>query len=163
MRKILLVLNVLVFAILAGCGEKKELVEFHDSINAFYTEVSNIEGSMELIDEYDEKAVTKLQVCMEQMKTQFQALADIKVPDEFTSVESLADDAYHYMSEAVRLYSEAYKGEIVEDTYVQAAVENYDSAMKRVNYIAVLLQGEIPDEATVVEEEGNEFEPYTEE
>lgn len=148
---------------LTGCGESDKLGAFQDNINSFYTEVTNIENTMDDIDSNEEDAVTTLLICMEQMKSQFQTLSEIEVPVEFASVEELADDAYFYMSEAVRLYTEAYEGEMVNDSYVQAAVENYESAMKRVNYIAVLLQGEIPQGATIVEGDGNEFELYEEE
>ena len=82
---------------------------------------------------------------------------------EFISIEELADDASAYMDQAVRLYSEAYEEDYVSDALIQAATENYESAMKRINYIAVLLQGEIPEGATVVEGDGTEFEPYSEE
>ena len=65
------------------------------------------------------------------------------------------------MQEAVRLYEEAYAEEYVNDALIQAAAENYEYAMKRVNYIAIILQGEIPEGATVIETDGTEFEPYT--
>ena len=97
------------------------------------------------------------------MSVQFEKLAELEVPEEFISIEELADDASDYMNEAVRLYSEAYEEDYVSDSLIQAAIENYDSAMKRINYIAILLQGEIPEGATIVEGEGNEFVPYSEE
>ena len=107
-------------------------------------------------------AVTTLLIYMEQMAVQFQQLAQLEVPAEFISVEDLADDAYEYMAEAVRLYEEAYEEDYVSDSLIQAAADNYESAMKRVKYIAILLQGEIPEGATVIEGDGTEFEPYSE-
>lgn len=149
--------------LLAGCGEKEELTKFHEDMNLFYTEVSAIESSIASIDESSENAVATLLIYMEQMAEQFQNLAQLEVPEEFISIEDLANDAAEYMNEAVRLYGEAYEEDYVSDSLIYAATENYESAMKRVNYIAVLLQGEIPEGAVVMEEDGTEFEPYTEE
>lgn len=160
--KIFIVLG-LCMAFLAGCGEKKELTVFKEKIDNFYTEVAMIESNMEAIDESSEDAVIKLLLQLEQMSQQFQYLAQLEVPEEFISVEAIADDAADYMTEAVRLYEEAYEEDYVSDPLIQAASENYASAMKRINYIAVILQGQIPEGATVVEGEGNEFEPYSEE
>lgn len=146
-----------------GCGEKEELTVYEENMKNFYAEISEIENAIAEIDESSENAVNTLLINMEEMAACFQTLANMEVPEEFISIEELADDASAYMDEAVRLYSEAYEEDYVSDALVQAATENYESAMKRINYIAVLLQGEIPEGATVVEGDGTEFEPYSEE
>ena len=148
---------------ISGCGEKEELTVFKEEMNQFYTEVSAIETAMQEIDEEDEDAVASMLEQLEQMNLAFETLAEVEIPAEFISVEDLADDAAAYMYEAVRLYDEAYEEDYVSDSLIQAATENYESAMKRINYIAVLLQGEIPEGAVVVEGDGTEFEPYSEE
>ena len=164
LKKYTLILSLLLcMSVSVGCGEKEELTTFKAEMDDFYTEVSAIENAMNEIDEQSENAVSTLLITMEQMSEQFQKLAELEVPEEFISVEDLADDAADYMYEAVRLYGEAYEEDYVSDAMIQAAAENYESAMKRINYIAVLLQGEIPEGATVVEGEGTEFAPYTEE
>ena len=149
--------------VFTGCGEKEELTVFKEQINDFYTEVSALEAELDSIDEQSENAVSTIMISLEQMNEQFKKLAEIEVPTEFISVEDLAEDAASYMHEAVRLYSEAYEEDYVSDSLIQAAADNYESAMKRINYIAVLLQGEIPEGATVIEGDGAEFEPYEEE
>ena len=153
-------MSMLVFT---GCGEKEELTVYEENMKNFYAEISEIENAIAEIDESSENAVNTLLINMEEMAACFQTLANMEVPMEFISIEELADDASAYMDEAVRLYSEAYEEDYVSDALVQAATENYESAMKRINYIAVLLQGEIPEGATVVEGDGTEFEPYSEE
>ena len=164
LKKYALILSLMLcMSVIAGCGEKEELTTFKAEMDDFYTEVSAIENAMNEIDEQSENAVSTLLITMEQMSEQFQKLARLEVPEEFISVEELADDAADYMYEAVRLYGEAYEEDYVSDAMIQAAAENYESAMKRINYIAVLLQGEIPEGATVVEGDGTEFEPYVEE
>ena len=155
-----LFMSMLIFT---GCGEKEELDVFKEQMNAFYTEVSVLEAEIDSIDEESENAVSTLLINLEQMNEQFQQLAELTVPAEFISVEDLAEDAASYMHEAVRLYGEAYEEDYVSDALIKAAAENFESAMKRINYIAVLLQGEIPEGATVIEGDGTEFEPYVEE
>ena len=157
---IALMMSMLVFT---GCGEKEELTVYEENMKNFYAEISEIENAIAEIDESSENAVNTLLVNMEEMAACFQTLANMEVPMEFISIEELADDASAYMDQAVRLYSEAYEEDYVSDALIQAATENYESAMKRINYIAVLLQGEIPEGATVVEGDGTEFEPYSEE
>lgn len=164
LKKYILLLSLTGIALLAGCGDNTELAVFQESVQSFYTEVSDIEDAMNNINNEEEDAVTTMLICMEQMSSQFEVLADLKVPLEFSSVEKLADDASEYMTEAVKLYTRAYEeAGKVNEPYIQAAIENYDSAMKRIGYIAALLQGEIPEGAVVVEGDGNEFEPYSEE
>ena len=157
---VVIVLNIM---LLTGCGEKEELTVFKEEMNQFYAEVSSIETAMQEINEEEEDAVSTLLEQLEQMRVAFETLSEVEVPAEFIIIEELADDAAAYMYEAVRLYDEAYEEDYVSDSLIQAATENYESAMKRINYIAVLLQGEIPEGAVVVEGDGAEFEPYSEE
>lgn len=149
--------------VFTGCGEKEELTVFKEQMSDFYTEVSALETEIASIDEGSENAVSTLLINLEQMNSLFQQLAELSVPAEFISVEDLAEDAASYMHEAARLYGEAYEEDYVSDSLIQAATENYESAMKRINYIAVILQGEIPEGATVIEGDGTEFDPYVEE
>lgn len=139
--------------VLTACGEDKKLTVFKENMDQFYTEISAIEESISSIDEQSEDAVASLLIQMEQMAEQFQRLADMEVPEEFISVEELADDAADYMGEAVRLYEEAYEEDYVSDSLIQAAADNYASAMKRVNYIAYLLQDKIPEGSAAEETE----------
>lgn len=164
LKKYTLIVSILLcMTFFTGCGEREELTVFQEDMSEFYEEVSAIESNIVSIDESSEDAVTTLLFNMEQMLLQFQQLAEMDVPEEFISVEDLADDAYDYMKEAVRLYEEAYEEDYISDPLIQAASENYASAMRRINYIALLLQGEIPEGATVVEGDGAEFDPYVEE
>lgn len=164
LKKFILLISVITsMLVFTGCGEKEELTVFKEQMSDFYTEVSALETEIASIDEGSENAVSTLLINLEQMSSLFQQLAELSVPAEFISIEDLAEDAASYMHEAVRLYGEAYEEDYVSDSLIQAATENYESAMKRINYIAVLLQGEIPEGATVIEGDGTEFDPYVEE
>ena len=160
-KYILLLAAILGLFCMTGCGNKEEITSFQQNMDNFYTEVSEIESNIEAIDAEDDGAVTNLLIYLEQMSSQFQQLAQMEIPKEFVNIEALTSDASEYMTEAVRLYTEAYGTDSVNDAYVEAAAKNYASAMKRINYIAVLLQGEIPEGVTVIEGDDTEFEPYT--
>lgn len=162
---------ILIFALLclfmAGCGKDKQLEEYRNNITAFTSDVSDISMKMEQIDTTSATAVDEVLSCLEEMEAQFLVLAEMEVPKEFASVESLADEASEYMSEAVSLYHEIFTSQSIseDDVLLSAAQENYDRAMKRISYISSLLQGELPqgDDVFVTEEEVLDFTPVTEE
>jgi hypothetical protein len=153
-----LLVGIFSLALLAGCGEKQELTTFKEEMNTFYDEIISIEESMDAIDPSAEDATTSLLEDLARMDEEFQFLAQIEVPQEFISVEDLADDAASYMTEAVSLYNQLYSADTYNEATAVAASENYNRAMKRVNYIASLLQGELPedDSLEITETEGNE-------
>ena len=92
-------------------------------------------------------------------------MAEMDVPKEFISIESLADEASEYMTEAVSVYHQVFEASEFDSATADIAGENYDRAMKRLSYISTLLQGELPDDENIIitEEEVLDFEPVTEE
>ncbi|MGN0305254.1 MAG: hypothetical protein ACI4D2_03760 [Lachnospiraceae bacterium] len=159
----LLIVTLLSFVLLTGCGEKKELTEFKDNMTLFYDQITDIGDSMKEISPDSEDAVNSLLTLLDAMEVQFQFLADIQVPTEFSTIETLADEAAMHMTEAVNYYHQAHEGEIFDENLASVASQHYGIAMKRINYIATLLQGEIPDDPNVIvtEDNGQEFEPYS--
>ncbi|MDD7027204.1 MAG: hypothetical protein PUI46_08985 [Lachnospiraceae bacterium] len=163
-HKLLIIIGLLTLGLLAGCGEKKELTEFKENMSLFYTQITAIGESLNGITAQSEDAVASLLDNLDAMEEQFKFLAEIEVPAEFSNVEALADDASMHMAEAVNYYHQAYADGAYNENLLYAAAQHYESAMKRVNYIASLLQGEIPEGAEIIVTEGedNEFEPYSE-
>lgn len=143
--------------LLAGCGKDAALTAFHDDMNGFYESLSAAASALEGIDPSSETAADQLLSQLDQMDVLFQDLAAIEVPadyeDQFGNIEELADEAASYMTEAGSLYHEAYEQASLDESLLMAAEENYSRAMKRVNYIAQLLQGQMPegDNITVIE------------
>ncbi len=165
LRYILIISLLCIFMV--GCGKDKQLEEYRNNITAFTSDVSDISTKMEQIDTTSDTAVDEVLACLDEMEAQFLVLAEMEVPKEFASVESLADEASEYMSEAVSLYHEIFSAQstLEDDVLLSAAQENYDRAMKRISYISSLLQGELPqgDDVFVTEEEVLDFTPVTEE
>lgn len=163
-KRIIILSGYLLFisAFIKGCGNNEELSSFQQNMMGFCNNITSINYDLTSINANDDNAVDLLTSCLEKMSVEFENLAAMEVPKEFSSVEDLADDAFEYMQEATRLYKNTYEDKNTNEAFLTAAVQNYDSAMKRIGYIATILQGEIPEGATVIEDEGTEFEPYTE-
>ncbi len=160
----LFMICLLTSLLLTGCGEKKELTEFKENMALFHTEITAIGESINGISVESEDAVASLLESLDAMEVQFDFLAEMEVPAEFSNIEALADDASMHMTEAVSYYRQAYADGSFDENLAAAAAQHYASAMKRVNYIATLLQGEIPEGSDVIVTSGddNEFTPYTE-
>lgn len=145
--------------LLSGCGSDPKLSAFYDQMDSFYQSLSITVNTLESVDPDSESAVDDMLAGLDEMSVLFGQLAEIEVPDKleahFGNVEELADQASDYMEEAGRLYHEAYADGGYDADIAQAAFENYTRAMKRVNYIAILLQGRIPedDNITVITED----------
>lgn len=174
MKKFLIYLMVIASCILlCGCGDTSKLDTYYKEMNAFNSNVKIITETMDMIDVNSDTAPGQVVAQLEKMEEQFRILSEIEVPKHFSANEEMADDAYTYMQEAVRLYKEWYSSADRSNTsVVQMAKENYDRAMTRVNYISIVLQGDVPsgEGIVVTEEETTDFTPviddnsnYTEE
>lgn len=156
-------LFLLMFLFITGCGKDRELEEYNENITNFTTSITEITTQMDEIDPNSEDATLELMGCLNAMQMQFQILAEMDVPREFAAVESLADEASAYMTEAVTLYNEVFSADEYQEEKFLAAQENYNRAMTRLSYISTLLQGEMPegDNVTITEEDALDFEPVT--
>ncbi len=159
-----IILTALSLVFLTGCGEKPELTEYKENMSLFYNDLTAAGEVINGIHPDSPDAVFLLLDAMDAMDQNFQYLASIEVPEEFSNIEVIADEAAAYMSQAAGLYHTAYESPEYDENAGAAAVLNYQAAMKRVGYIATLLQGEIPQGDDVIMTEGNdmEFEPYSE-
>ena len=162
-KKLLIATLISAFC-LNGCGKDAELEKYNENMTVFTENVTDIKLRMEEIDTASEDAVSELLGCLDELQVQFELLAEMEVPQKFASVESLADEASAYMTEAVSLYHDVFEAEEYDESTADVAVQNYDRAMTRLSYISTLLQGELPegDNIIITEEEALDFEPVTE-
>ena len=168
MKKQLICIVLMSIALmLCACGDTSELEKYYSEMNAFYSNVEIITDSIDMIDENDESSPTQVVEQLEKLEAQFKILDEMEVPKHFTTNVELADEAYSYMQEAVRLYKEwaANPSDVNADSNVSMAQENYNRAMTRVNYISMVLQGNVPsgDGIEVFEEETTDFDPVVDE
>lgn len=145
---------------LTSCGMDKELKTYKKEVEKFYTTVTEVGSSIDGIDAADKNASKDLLKELDKLEGSFEKFSKLSVPEEFASCESLADDAYDYMSRANELYHEAFEDEYDSLSANQARIQ-YNNSIKCINYIGILLQGEEPKDAIVSEEiidEDEEFE-----
>lgn len=140
-----LLLGLLCPFLLAGCGEDEELDEYQAEMETFFEHIIEFNDNMNSIDVSQPDYLTQMLSYLDALDAEVAWMAGLEVPQEFSAVESLADEASENMTQAVSLYHMAYEGEEYNANVEQAAKEYYDRANVRIQYIVVLLHGEIPE------------------
>ena len=108
-KKILAITAGLLTAMaLTACGKDPKLTQFKGEIDAFCTEISDIDTAINNVDAESDTATDELLGYLDQLDTSFQNFAELDFPTEFDYLESLADEASAYMTQAVESYHEAY-------------------------------------------------------
>ena len=106
-KKILAITAGLLTAMaLTACGKDPKLTQFKGEIDAFCTEISDIDTAINNVDAESDTATDELLGYLDQLDTSFQNFAELDFPTEFDYLESLADEASSYMTQAVEGYHE---------------------------------------------------------
>lgn len=150
-KRLLLLFAVLAIALTAtGCGEDPALTKFRKNMDAFCQNISEIDTNINNIDASSETARTELLTYLDQLEQAFKVLGEMSIPEEFSYIESLADEASSYMSTAVQYYHDAFSNNSYNEYTAEYARANYERACKRVTVIIKLLHGEDISDASVV-------------
>lgn len=161
MKKVrVLCLSLLCCFMLAGCGNNKnqKLEDYQESMETFFEHIAEYNDEMNNIDVSQEDYVAQMLDLLDGLDGELAWMSTLEVPDEFHAVESLADEASQNMTQAVSLYHMAYEGEEYDENIEAAAREYYSRANIRIQYIIVLLHGEIPEgEGVIYTEESSIF------
>lgn len=153
-NKFLFILSALLLSIsLFGCGADPKITKFKKDMDAFCTSIADLDASINAIDPESISATIDLLSYLDQVDEQFKILAGMSVPDEFSYLDPLMDEASSYMSEAVTSYHEAYSNNSYNEYTAAYAYENYARAYKRVQYIITVLHGELPEDDSYSVEE----------
>ncbi len=131
--------------LLTGCGNDEALETYQEDMTTFFEHVSAYNDGMNSIDASSEDAVYQLLGYLDQLESEITWMAELEVPEQFSAVDSLADEADENMKQAVELYHQAYEGESYDENTAQIAREYYDRANIRIQYIITILHGEIPE------------------
>lgn len=141
-----LLLSMLLCFCLSACGTDPQIIQFEKDINTFCTDISTIDSAINSIDAASVNAVNTLLSNLNQLDKRFQDFALLDFPKDFDYLESMADEASTYMTEAVSYFHKTYPSDdIYDETYADYANENYARAWKRVQIILSLLRGEEPE------------------
>ncbi len=156
MTRYKMILITLLFAfLLTACGENEELTAYQEDMNTFFERASEYNDKMNAIDRESDTAVIELLGYLDAFAEDIQWMAELEVPEQFSAVESLADEADENMKEAVALFHTAYDGETYDEGSEQAALEYYNRTNIRIQYIITILHGEIPEGEGVTYTEEN--------
>ncbi len=154
-RFVLFILSIALCFSLTGCGEDQELTKFKKEMDEFCAEVAEIDNGINSINSESETAREDLLQYLDKLDDSFKKLSNFAIPDEFSYIEDLADDASEYMSEAVSLYHDAFGEHSFNEYTAEYAKEYYERAYVRLTYIITFLHGETPDDEKVTILESN--------
>ena len=158
MRKCLIIGFCLFFTLLfTACGQDEELTAYQEDMNTFFERAKEYNDKMNAIDSASDTAVIELLGYLDAFAEDIEWMAGLEVPNQFSAVESLADEADENMKEAVALFHAAYEGDTFAEPSEQAAREYYDRTNIRLQYIITILHGEIPEGEGVTYTEENSF------
>lgn len=151
MKKNLITLMTAVFltTMLSACGQDAAITQFKNEIDDFCTKISEIDTSINNINAEEESSITLLLKYLDDLDTEFQEFAELDFPKEFDYLESVADEAGSYMTEAVKSYKDVY-ADGYNETLSEYAKENYSRAYKRIQIIITCLHGDEPEDVTVI-------------
>ena len=140
---------------LAGCGEDEQLTAYQEDMNTFFEHIADCNDGMNAIDASADDATEQLLSYLDRLQAEITWMAELETPDQFSAVDSLADEADENMRQAVALYHDAYEAEIFDDVTAQVARQYYDRANLRIQYIIMILHGEIPEGEGIIYTEEN--------
>lgn len=165
MKKNKFLFHIIIAALLislTGCGKTdKELEAYKSEMEAFSQRIAQIVDSISMIDVNSDSRAEELLGYLDELNEEFANMGNLEVPEQFTNVEELADDASANLNKSVSLYHQAFdNSEIPDESILDAALEYYNRAFKRIEYIGTILQGQLPDDESVIivnegEETGN--------
>lgn len=141
---------------LTGCGEDEQLTAYQEDMNTFFEHIVEFNDNMNAIDATADDAKQQLLSYLDQLQAEITWMAELETPEQFSMVDSLADEADENMRQAVALYHSAYEAEVFDEALAQAAREYYERANLRIQYIRMIFQGEIPEGEgiTYIEDDG---------
>lgn len=142
--------------ILCGCGEDAALTKFKKDIDSFCSEISTLDTAINSIEANSPGAKYELLDYLDEADESFKHFSQLDFPEEFDYLESLADEASEYMTEAVSYYHETYSNGSYNETTAEYAKENYLRAFRRIQIIITFLHGEEPKDVNLTIETSSE-------
>ena len=138
-------------AVLIGCSKTDDtLQQYKSDMTDFTHTVDELVTSIDNIDLESDTRTEELLEYLDEMDTAFAEMSEYEVPEQFSNIEELADEASANLSEAVSLYHQAFESpEELDTNMLDAALEYYNRAFKRLDYIGTILQGELPEDENI--------------
>lgn len=115
-------------------------------MTTFFEELEKIDADINTIDPADQDSIDQLFKQFDALEAQFKKLSEIDVPDEYISNKALGQQAYEYMVQANEYLHQSFTDTSYNQNVLDAALECYRRANKRVQFIITILHGEIPQD-----------------
>lgn len=149
MKKLIrLAVLLLTVCLLTACTETvdntPQLKAYKASMTTFFEELEKIDTNINAIDPSDQTSIDELFKQFDALEAQFKKLSEIEVPEEYISNEALGQQAYEYMVQANEYLHQSFTDTSYNQNVLDAALECYRRANKRVQFIITILHGEIP-------------------
>ena len=139
---------------LCSCMKDKSLETYRELMDQFFEEASAYNYSINAIDPESEDAPRQFLEKIDGLNSLVAKMADYQVPSQFSACESLADEAAENMNTAAEYWHQAYGEDGSFDEQMSDTAEQYyERANKRINAILEILHGNVPEDATVIEQE----------
>ena len=137
---------ILVSILFTSCGSTDQaLDDYQKNMTTFNDSLSSTTEAINAIDTTSPDATEQLLSYLDELDVIFKDLAAMEVPVQYSAIESLADEAGSYMTEAVSCYHAAFADGSYDDYNATLAQEDYKRAMTRVQYIGDILMGVMPE------------------
>lgn len=137
----------------SGCAKADDpYAGYKKEMNNFFEAVTKINDEMNALDPEDDQAVEQLFAYLEELEEQFKYFSEIEVPDEFKVTEELADGAYDYMVEANGYFKDSFSENSFNEYTLEAAMECYQRANKRMQYVIDIIHGQLPEDESITYE-----------
>lgn len=133
---------------LGGCGKGAKsdvLAEYHGQMETILDHITEINDSMNEINPDSETAVDELLSYFDALQEEFGIMADLTAPEQFSSIDELADEALENMITANEMYHEAFSNGSYNEYIAEAADEYYARVNKRLQFIILILHNETPE------------------
>lgn len=144
---------ILLLFSLCGCGSKNkeniELQKYKDSMVSIFNDLEKSNSDINKIDPNASDSMEKLYEQFDILETKFKTLSEIEVPEEFKYNETLANEAYEYMVQANDYLHQSFTDTSVNQGTLDASIECYKRANKRVQYIINIIHGELPKDENI--------------
>ena len=148
MKKIyLLLLSILITLTLSACGQNTtQIFAFQNELYSTVTKIEALHKELNNLDVTNSNAASNALNQLSKLNNALKDLADINIADEeFAFIADLAEEGSEYMSQAYKLFHEAYANDNFDEENADLAYKYLERATTRIRVIVSMLHGEVPD------------------
>lgn len=146
-KKFLLLLSILITLTLSACGQNTtQIVAFQNELYSTVTKIETLHKELNDLDVTGSNAASNALNQLSKLNDAFKDLADIDIADEeFAYIADLAAEGSEYMSQAYKLFHEAYGNDKFDEENADLAYKYLERATTRIRVIVSMLHGQVPD------------------